>query len=178
MTVAILFCHKRRVLHRDLKPQNLLVDESRRVIKIADFGLGRAFGVPVRAYTHEVFTPLEHWSTNINCVNLRRSWPCGTGRLKFFSALADTLVLSTFGRLLASLPKWPTENHCSKGILKLINSSASSGKFLTRLFPFSGINVMIKKKTGCWRLPMRICGLEWVSCQITKQASLSGTRIF
>lgn len=54
MTAAILFCHKRRVLHRDLKPQNLLVDENRRVIKIADFGLGRAFGVPVRAYTHEV----------------------------------------------------------------------------------------------------------------------------
>jgi cyclin-dependent kinase 1 len=51
--VAILFCHKRRVLHRDLKPQNLLVD-NKGVIKVADFGLGRAFGVPVRVYTHEV----------------------------------------------------------------------------------------------------------------------------
>lgn len=50
---AILFCHQRRVLHRDLKPQNLLIDK-KGIIKLADFGLGRAFGIPVRVYTHEV----------------------------------------------------------------------------------------------------------------------------
>jgi len=53
ITRAILFCHQRRVLHRDLKPQNLLIDKNG-IIKVADFGLGRAFGVPVRVYTHEV----------------------------------------------------------------------------------------------------------------------------
>lgn len=52
---AILFCHQRRVIHRDLKPQNLLID-SRGVIKLADFGLARALCVPVRVYTHEVVT--------------------------------------------------------------------------------------------------------------------------
>ncbi|KAI4455066.1 cell division protein kinase [Holotrichia oblita] len=52
---AILFCHRRRVLHRDLKPQNLLITKDG-TIKVADFGLGRAFGVPVRIYTHEVVT--------------------------------------------------------------------------------------------------------------------------
>ena len=50
---GIAFCHGHRVLHRDLKPQNLLIDKEGR-IKLADFGLARAFGVPVRSYTHEV----------------------------------------------------------------------------------------------------------------------------
>ena len=52
---GIIFCHERRVVHRDLKPQNLLID-SKGKIKIADFGLGRAFSIPVREYTHEVVT--------------------------------------------------------------------------------------------------------------------------
>ena len=54
---GILFCHQRRVLHRDMKPQNLLIDKNG-CIKIADFGLARAFGIPVRVYTHEVSSTL------------------------------------------------------------------------------------------------------------------------
>ena len=49
------YCHGRRVIHRDLKPQNLLIDRDGN-LKIADFGLARAFGVPLGTYTHEVVT--------------------------------------------------------------------------------------------------------------------------
>ncbi|KAA8497064.1 Cyclin-dependent kinase 2 [Porphyridium purpureum] len=52
---GIAYCHSHRVLHRDLKPQNLLIDRWG-ILKLADFGLARAFGIPVRHYTHEVVT--------------------------------------------------------------------------------------------------------------------------
>ncbi len=55
MVYGLYFCHCRRVIHRDLKPQNLLIDDKRN-LKLADFGLARAFGVPVRQYTHEIVT--------------------------------------------------------------------------------------------------------------------------
>ncbi|NXJ88363.1 CDK3 kinase, partial [Corythaixoides concolor] len=52
---GVSFCHSHRVIHRDLKPQNLLINEAG-AIKLGDFGLARAFGVPLRTYTHEVVT--------------------------------------------------------------------------------------------------------------------------
>lgn len=56
LLTGVAFCHERRVLHRDLKPQNLLINKSSLQLKLADFGLARAFGVPVRNYSHEVVT--------------------------------------------------------------------------------------------------------------------------
>nr|AAA16056.1 crp [Dictyostelium discoideum] len=52
---GVAFCHDHRVLHRDLKPQNLLINRKGE-LKLADFGLARAFGIPVRTYSHEVVT--------------------------------------------------------------------------------------------------------------------------
>jgi serine/threonine protein kinase len=52
---GLAFCHSRGVMHRDLKPQNLLVTGDGR-LKLADFGLARAFCPPIRPLTHEVVT--------------------------------------------------------------------------------------------------------------------------
>lgn len=56
MLLAINHCHQNRVIHRDLKPQNILVDTKTLTLQVADFGLARAFGLPLKTYTHEVIT--------------------------------------------------------------------------------------------------------------------------
>lgn len=54
---AIWFCHQNFVLHRDIKPNNLLIaaDGS---IKLADFGLARSFADP---YAHMTYNTITKW---------------------------------------------------------------------------------------------------------------------
>ncbi|GAA6012330.1 hypothetical protein JCM11491_007095 [Sporobolomyces phaffii] len=92
LCMGLSHLHSRRILHRDLKPQNLLIDRQGN-LKIADFGLARAFGVPLRTYTHEIITlwyrPPEvllggrHYTTAVDV------WSVGT----IFAEMASGLPL-------------------------------------------------------------------------------------
>ncbi|KAI9924161.1 hypothetical protein ASPWEDRAFT_38430 [Aspergillus wentii DTO 134E9] len=52
---GVWFCHENFVLHRDIKPNNLLIAADGEV-KLADFGLARSFADPYSNMTHQVIT--------------------------------------------------------------------------------------------------------------------------
>lgn len=52
---GLYFCNINRIIHRDMKPQNLLITNDLKV-KLADFGLSRMFSLPMGKMTHEIIT--------------------------------------------------------------------------------------------------------------------------
>ncbi|GFZ04389.1 cell division control 2 [Actinidia rufa] len=70
---GISFCHSLGVLHRDLKPQNLLIETTTNTLKIADFGLSRGFVTPDLTLSPKVqcafphsLSILVHYSTSVD----------------------------------------------------------------------------------------------------------------
>jgi len=146
---GIEFCHVNRVIHRDLKPQNLLIDSKLR-LKIADFGLARAYSVPIPKYTHEVITvwyrpleillgsslysiPVDMWGVGCIVAEMATGQPLFNGDseidtiFKIFQKLGTPTTeqwpgVSDLPDFKASFPKWP-----AKGWKNIRNTKAQVG---------------------------------------------------
>lgn len=116
LLTGVAYCHHHRVLHRDLKPPNLLINREG-LLKLADFGLARAFGIPVRSYTHEVVTlwyrapdilmasrkystPVDIWSVGCIFAEMCNGRP-------LFSGTSEADQLDKIFRLLGTVVPYP-----------------------------------------------------------------------
>lgn len=122
---GILYIHSRGIMHRDLKPANiLLMDHPSRsgalVLKIADFGLGRAFQVPVRPYTHEVVTL---WYRCPEILLGTKKYSCGV----------DTWSAGCIMAQFANMGIAPFTANCEIGLLMKIFKALGTPKNLTRV---------------------------------------------
>jgi len=150
MLKGIEFCHSNRIIHRDLKPQNLLIDNKSLVLKIADFGLARAFTLPIPQYTHEVVTvwyrpleillgsklysiPVDLWGVGCILAEMATGSPLFAGdseidtAFKIFQKLGTPTEavwpgLSKLPDFKPSFPKWQP-----KGWANIRNTSAQLG---------------------------------------------------
>jgi cyclin-dependent kinase 7 len=71
---GIAHIHQNWILHRDLKPGNILIDD-KKCLKISDFGLARNFGSPTRNMSHQAITRVLTEDFPFICLNS----PCGSG---------------------------------------------------------------------------------------------------
>ncbi|KAK9277718.1 hypothetical protein L1049_007265 [Liquidambar formosana] len=134
---GVAYCHTHKILHRDLKTRNLLVDWERKIVKLADFGLARAFDVPLRSQTVKVATlpyrapelllgstkystPVDVWSVGCIFAEMVTQKPLFCGRCD-----ADVLFeifriigvpdentwpgVSKLGSFISYVPKFPSD---------------------------------------------------------------------
>jgi serine/threonine protein kinase len=140
---GLAYCHAHRVIHRDLKPQNLLIDKAG-ILKLADFGLARAFSLPMKTYTHEVVTlwyrapeillgqkqystPVDMWSVGCIFAEMAQRRPLFAGDSEIDQIFKIFRVLGTpkesvwpgvnsLPDFKQTFPKWaptPLSKHCS-----------------------------------------------------------------
>ena len=165
---GINYCHSRNILHRDIKPQNILINETTKELKIADFGLSRAFGLPISCYSSDVITlwyrppelllgatfyttSVDIWSAG--CVFAELS---NTGCPLLPGTDVDGQLKITF-RLLLGVGLWPTEDSWP-GVTKLPEydkrikeATKSSSSHVDPKSPLTSIKQAVPNLPSCGR---------------------------
>ncbi|MEE6490150.1 hypothetical protein FKM82_015787 [Ascaphus truei] len=109
---GLAYIHHQHILHRDLKPQNLLISYLGE-LKLADFGLARAKSIPSQTYSSEVVTlwyrppdvllgatdystDLDIWGAGCIFIEMLQGYPAFSGGLDILEQLEKIwLVLGT-----------------------------------------------------------------------------------
>jgi cyclin-dependent kinase 7 len=95
------FCHDNWVLHRDIKPGNMLVGQDGQLV-LADFGLAKVFGSPDRDLSHQA------------CTLWYRAPELLFGAQSYGTAADMWSVGCIFAELLSRKPFFPGENQLNQ----------------------------------------------------------------
>lgn len=123
MVAAVRFCHRHKVVHRDLKAENLLLDLDMNV-KIADFGFGRQFeeqklletwcGTP-RYAAPELFKGEQVPRSSLVLLSLISFGPLVVIGGVFLGFHSFDFFLSRSSRCFLSLVQWPCSRCLESG---------------------------------------------------------------
>ena len=152
---AIHHLHDNWILHRDLKSSNILLSHNG-ILKIADFGLAREYGSPLKAYTAIVVTlwyrapelllGMKNYSTHIDVWSLG----CIFGELllmePLFPGKSETDELNQIFKLLGTPSEkcWAGFNQLPGAKVKFVDNPVSSlrKKFPERMLSEAGLDLL------------------------------------
>ena len=159
LLTGVDYIHKKKVLHRDLKPQNLLISKDN-IMKIGDFGLARGYGIPVKNYTNEVVTlwyrppdvllgnknygtTVDMWSIGCIFAEMVSGKPLFTGKSDVDQLKKIFKIMGTpnenHANSLRDLPEWSNnesnfENYPEQDIKSFVSRLDSEGVDLLQKF--------------------------------------------
>ncbi|XP_029349270.1 cyclin-dependent kinase-like 1 isoform X2 [Echeneis naucrates] len=139
---AVNFCHKQNCIHRDVKPENILITKHQ-VIKLCDFGFARILTGPCDYYTDYVAT---RWY---------RAPELLVGDTQYGPPVDVWAIGCVFAELMSGIPLWPGKSDMDQ--LYLIRKTLGDltprhqQVFSNNQF-FSGVSIPEPLEMGCLRM--------------------------
>jgi serine/threonine protein kinase len=124
--------HANGIIHRDIKPQNLLLTKDHETVKIADFGVARiasADDSPITRVGTNIFAPPEHTPFQLEAETgaLEESYSGLTPAADIYSLAKSTYVLLTCeaprafaGKSITALPESMRTERWADGLLEVL----------------------------------------------------------
>ncbi|KAL2079380.1 hypothetical protein ACEWY4_025124 [Coilia grayii] len=156
---ALNYCHEHNIIHRDVKPENVLVSQQG-VLKLCDFGFARTLALPGEAYTDYVAT---RWY---------RAPELLVGDPKYGKAVDIWAVGCVFMEMLTGEPLFPGDSDIDQlyHIIRCIGSLTPRHQEMFYRNPlFSGVSLPESSHTNAHTLTTRFQALQHSAASLTEE---------